>query len=297
MIQKIADSNSNVSKGGRLRRYWDEHGIKQKRSAFTEYSDTIDISGILKEYHVKGFEFGRYVNNEDRYDFVLAAKASLKDLSWLLKSKNIGMDNNVGIAFGARGMGGGAIAHYEPYLNMINLTKLKGAQSLAHELGHAIDYNIGRFIDQNKNYGALSGGRSTAAYLDDNTGGACRLLTRNLINEIKNTDSFKRLAKASAYWHYNTEVFARFFEQWCCYKLTVAKKQNVFLCKDWKTYTIAKQYLSVSDFKKVLPLGDRLMKNIGLLLNGKPTEKILNTPVLKKKKTTKKPPVKKAASK
>lgn len=50
---------------------------------------------------------------------------------------------NLAIAFGARGSGG-ALAHYEPARNVINLTKMKGAGCLAHEWGHALDNKIGR---------------------------------------------------------------------------------------------------------------------------------------------------------
>lgn len=46
------------------------------------------------------------------------------------------------IAFGARGKGK-ALAHYEPARVVINLTKLKGAGSLAHEWGHAFDDFLG----------------------------------------------------------------------------------------------------------------------------------------------------------
>lgn len=46
------------------------------------------------------------------------------------------------IAFGARGKGR-ALAHYEPARVVINLTKMKGAGSLAHEWGHAFDDFLG----------------------------------------------------------------------------------------------------------------------------------------------------------
>lgn len=46
------------------------------------------------------------------------------------------------IAFGARGKGK-ALAHYEPARVVINLTKMKGAGSLAHEWGHAFDDFLG----------------------------------------------------------------------------------------------------------------------------------------------------------
>lgn len=46
------------------------------------------------------------------------------------------------IAFGSRGRGK-ALAHYEPGRVVINLTKMKGAGSLAHEWGHAFDDYLG----------------------------------------------------------------------------------------------------------------------------------------------------------
>lgn len=54
---------------------------------------------------------------------------------------------NLAIAFGSRGVGG-ALAHYEPGRKVLNLTKMRGAGCLAHELGHAFDhylYNLNGF--------------------------------------------------------------------------------------------------------------------------------------------------------
>ena len=134
-----------------------------------------------------------------------------------------------------------------------------------------------------------------AKFPEDNTGGTCRLLMRKLIREIKMTQSYDRLKKASDYWHYNTEVFARYFEQWCCYTLRKAHQSNGFLAKSWTEYTTKPQYL----FKKVLPTGDKLMKNIGLVLSGKKTEAFMDLDVVnpeKVKKTTKPAKAKKAAA-
>lgn len=269
MKQKISDSNKQVSSGGRLQRYWAGRVTPRRRSGFANWDGKeIDAQDLAARYNIKGFEFGRYVNNGERNDYLIAAQESLKDLSDLLKTKNLGVEGVLGVAFGARGMGGRAAAHYEPGHNMINLTKNNGNHSLAHEYGHALDYNIGTYIDQNRNYRALSGGRSMAADLDDNAGSECRNLMRKLIAEIKATKSFGRLEDASAYWHYNTEVFARFFEQWCCYQLMKKNRKNTFLAKEWNIYTRLPQYLTESDFKKVLPTANKLMKAIGLTLNG-----------------------------
>lgn len=282
--------------------YWFGSTPKQTRSSFVNWDDKeLDMAKILKDYKLKGFEFGRWLNEDDRYDFLIGAKQSLEDLALLLDTKNIGIESQVGIAFGARGRGGFAIAHYEPGFNMINLTKTKGEHSLAHEYGHALDFNIGTYVDQNKDFCALSGGRSMAAWPEKNTGGTCRLLMRKLIYDIKHTQSFARLKDKGDYWHYNTEVFARFFEQWCCYKLREKKISNAFLTKSWSHYIGAKIYLTETDFKKVLPVADRLMKNLSLTLNGKPTETAvpleITNPEKVKKAPVKKEPKKKAAPK
>ena len=42
-------------------------------------------------------------------------------------------------AFGSRGVAG-AKAHFEPTRNVFNLTRMKGAGSLAHEMGHAFEF-------------------------------------------------------------------------------------------------------------------------------------------------------------
>lgn len=48
---------------------------------------------------------------------------------------------SLAIGFGSRGRSG-ASAHYEPARKVINLTKMKGAGSLAHEIGHAFDHYL-----------------------------------------------------------------------------------------------------------------------------------------------------------
>lgn len=63
------------------------------------------------------------------------------------------------IAFGARGKGA-ALAHYEPARVVINLTKMRGAGSLAHEWGHAFDDNLGTLLG----FGGLNTFISTVPY-------------------------------------------------------------------------------------------------------------------------------------
>lgn len=65
---------------------------------------------------------------------------ALCDLATALNTdkQSITFDGKLSIAFGARGRGN-AMAHYEPMREVINLTKMNGAGSLAHEWCHALD--------------------------------------------------------------------------------------------------------------------------------------------------------------
>lgn len=71
----------------------------------------------------------------------------------------------LGLAFGARGRSK-ASAHFEPSLFIINLTRKKGAGSLAHEWMHALDFRLGSLLDKrriNSKYHSTDIKRVTAA--------------------------------------------------------------------------------------------------------------------------------------
>jgi len=61
----------------------------------------------------------------------------------------LGLGGRLGMAFGARGNGGRAAAHYEPVHRVINLTKMGGGGALGHELFHAIDNILHELVNQN----------------------------------------------------------------------------------------------------------------------------------------------------
>ncbi len=65
------------------------------------------------------------------------AFSDLSDILGIPLSK-IALNGRLAMAFGARGHGT-ALAHYEPIQRIINLTKLKGGGSLAHEWLHSLD--------------------------------------------------------------------------------------------------------------------------------------------------------------
>lgn len=269
--QKIVDTSLQISVGGRSERYWLGRELKGKNAERADTKDSINITKLLTKYNLKGFEFGNWLNNADRYDHLMAAQKSLEDLSKIMGTTNLGQDGLIGIAFGARGKSA-ARAHYEPSTNMINLTKMNGAGSLAHEWAHSIDFNFGRYFDQNKDYAALSGkSNSVATTLPSNTGGELRTKMNLLVDTIKQSNSHARLNNSHEYWRRRIEVFARFTEQYCSYKLKLKSLRNNYLSKPWTFYLSESVYLTDSDFKKVLPLADDFFKSLSAYLNGKRT--------------------------
>ncbi|MBR2618559.1 MAG: hypothetical protein IKC81_04570, partial [Paludibacteraceae bacterium] len=283
-MQKITDTYKTPIRGGRSEKWWlnnpgqlDKGKNAKHRTQITSKTPDIDIRKFLDEFSLKGVEFGNWLGQGERYDHLLSAGAAINELSKLV-GKNVGFDGNVGIAFGARGVKGAA-AHFECVENMINLTKRSGAGTLAHEYGHAIDFNIGAFCDQHKTYAYLSGGRSTAATLSDNVGWEMRAMVNQIVDYVKTTGSFKKLFERtypnSPYWYRRTEVFARFFEQYVAYK---TQSKNAYLCKPWDKYVNGLNklaYLQEDEFKQILPVADKLVARIKDYVsnNGLPLEK------------------------
>ena len=298
MQKKIIDTSSNISVGGSAQRFWGSKGVARS-DKYNDGKNSVDSSvnplDLLKQYQIKGFEFGNWLNNNDRYDFLLATEKSLSDLSKILGSKNIGLDSNIGLAFGARGIPS-AKAHFEPDTFMINLTKEKGFNSLAHEYGHALDYFFGTYIDQNKNHRSLSGGHFTARQLKDNTGGRLRsmmniVLQKAIFDEKGEVSaSYKRLTQKAGlgdYWLRRCEMFARIFEQHIMSKLYSIKTVNTFLAKDKLKYE-GWAYLMEADYKRVAPYLNQLLKEMSFYMNNKaPKRKALleSKTVVRKKET------------
>ena len=120
--------------------------LKQVKREGTDYRCGKDTSGqdYLDTFGFKGGEFGNWMNQNDRQVSLNMGYDALKDLAAALKinDRDISYQGTLSIAFGARGSGSAA-AHYEPLRQVINLTKMKGAGSLAHEWWHGLDDYLG----------------------------------------------------------------------------------------------------------------------------------------------------------
>lgn len=112
-----------------------------------------DVKGdqFIKTFGFRGVEFGNWNNQLERQRVMNHAYDAMHDMAEVagLDPKAMSLDGKLGLAFGARGHGGEGAgrAHYERNYGAINLTKMKGAGSLAHEWMHALDHFLARKDD------------------------------------------------------------------------------------------------------------------------------------------------------
>jgi hypothetical protein len=104
---------------------------------------------FLEAFGFRACEFGNWLPDIERQDVLNRAYDSLSTLARVLGvEKNfLSLDGSLALAFGSRGIGK-ALAHYEPARKVINLTRLKGAGSLAHEFFHALDDHLANHVRQ-----------------------------------------------------------------------------------------------------------------------------------------------------
>ena len=114
-----------------------------------------DSKDFISDFGFRGVEFGNWVAGDERQKVVNLAYDALMDLARVMgvPPKALSLDGTLAVGFGSRGRGGknAAAAHYEPDLLVINMTKLAGAGSLAHEFAHALDHYLGE-VDSEKPY-------------------------------------------------------------------------------------------------------------------------------------------------
>lgn len=166
---------------------------------------------LAAEYKFRGIEFGNWCTQDERSQFLNATYEALHDLQEILNLTPDGMtcDGNLAIAFGARGRGGKALAHYEPLRKVINLTKLRGAGSLAHEWFHAVDHFASQgspllLTDRADRYNNVSLPKAAQS-------------AQWLVTKMKELPYYKRCRKVDAlkdkaYWSTPCEMAARAFE-------------------------------------------------------------------------------------
>lgn len=178
-----------------------------------DYREGNDITGdmMLNTFGFRGGEFGNWENQNDRQTNLNMSYEAFKDLAKALNvaDKDISLANELSIAYGARGRGS-ALAHFEPDRNVINLTKMRGAGSLGHEFGHALDRAIAIFNGRSEHFetdvwhGDLKGVMDAIRFNPDGHGNTTYYTDAAYIDKMHSKCD-------KGYWRSGVELFARAF--------------------------------------------------------------------------------------
>lgn len=113
--------------------------IGGRKTSVQKPEDLVTIFGF------RAIEFGDFVNDDKGHEHIKRSSEAYHDLADILgiQDKMVSLHGRLAQAFGARGRGGNALAHYEPVNKVINLTRDRGSLGVsAHEWGHALDHFI-----------------------------------------------------------------------------------------------------------------------------------------------------------
>ena len=203
------------------------------------YGKHVSGEDFINTFHIRGGEFGNWTNEKERQTSLDMAYDAFYDMAEVLniRAEDISLPylslNGLAIAFGARGRGQ-ALAHYEKALEVINLTKLRGAGSLAHEWGHALDDMIGQVYCKSSDFATEAGNQENVPESFAAVMNAIRYKkdSRNYSDYYRGSARFATHTSKSGhgYWASKCELFARAFACYVKDKLSEKGKQNDYLC-------------------------------------------------------------------
>jgi len=130
-------------KVGRVER---PHLDKIEREGVERRKGNVTPEQFMETFGFRGGEFGNWVAADERQSMLNFAFDALLDMADIIgvSPRALSLGGRLAIGFGSRGQGlSGAAAHFEPERGVINLTKISGAGSLAHEWFHAFDSYFG----------------------------------------------------------------------------------------------------------------------------------------------------------
>ncbi|MEM0995699.1 MAG: LPD1 domain-containing protein [Bacteroidota bacterium] len=259
-----------------------------------------DPAHVGKYFALRGFEFGNYVNQEERINYVAAVGVSLLHLCKAIRIHplSIGADGGLTIGIGSRGIprssgsyhhryrvininrwGGGARKVGHCKLKMKTQTKRYlqefrekgGGGCLAHEVAHWMDNFAGVLLDVDDAESGvmLSGGLKATLNVCLNKYVMLRedfeqLFYKLYYKDNKHlTDFGKAMLKVKrGYWRRREEVFARTFEVFVAMALKRKKVSNTFLCHTLAYYAGDPMYPSTKLVEHVAPIMRRIIRKI-----------------------------------
>ncbi|MFD1736191.1 LPD1 domain-containing protein [Bacillus salitolerans] len=138
LAPKKSEKKKASSKPAWERKLPDRPDRKGGRYSFVESPED-----LMTVFNLRAVEFGHYVEDIKGKEHLFRCSEALQDLSDVLNvsDRALSLRGELALAFGSRGKGGRALAHYEPLSKVINFTKNKGVLGVtAHEWFHSLDH-------------------------------------------------------------------------------------------------------------------------------------------------------------
>jgi len=218
---------------------------------------------FMETFGFRGVQFGNYVEGPRRQEDLNDCYDAFIDLAEILgvEPRALSLNGELGMAFGARGTGGinAAKAHYEPGHVVINLTKNKGAGSLAHEWWHGLANAVSRWMGDRMGDASAQRKRGNPEHEP-----AAEALF-NVIKAIGATQlpmrsSLLDRTRSAPYFSLALEMTARSFETWVIDRLEANGRSNDYLANivDEQVFAAESALLGRDGDQYPYPKGDEI---------------------------------------
>ena len=221
-----------------------------------DYRNGKDVTAeeFANKFGFRGVQFGNWANQADRQAALNNAYDSFMDMSKIIgvSPKAMSLNGELGVAFGSRGSGA-ASAHYEPDEVVINLTKTRGAGSLAHEWWHALDNYFSRAA--NVKLGYVTSDKRLPMREE------MRKAFNDLVDDVEKSDYHTRsMDRGSGYWGTRVEETARLFAEWIADEMAKRGELNNFLAgrNDSEDSYARMGYVFYTAIQKLQPEGEMM---------------------------------------
>jgi hypothetical protein len=221
---------------------------------------SVTSEDFLKTFGFSGVEYGNWTNQKEREKHLNFSYDSMMDFAGQMRWEPMALSlgGRLGLCIGSRGQGGsGAVAHFEPANYAMNLTRMSGDGSLAHEYFHALANHYGHIHtgkpqDLLETFGyALQRKGPLPKPHDSNLRESVRSAFRDLQvaimrkpapgaddtvieNYTELSDMMKASLATSDYHAEPCEMFARAMEIWFADQLAFQGKRNDYLVRAGK---------------------------------------------------------------
>lgn len=237
-----------------------------------DYRQGADVTPEMfsEAFGFRGVQFGNWTNGSDRQAALNEAYDAFMDLAEVtgLSPRALSLNGELGLSFGARGSGS-ANAHYESDEVVINLTKTRGAGSLAHEWWHALDNYFMR------KEGVAHGFASTMT--SENMRPELSSAFKELTEAINKSEFGRRSDLKGEYWGRMAEKTARLFGEWVVLKQQRQSVRNHFLSRGIDESTID-MYRNLAYFYHVSQCRDKEIEPMSREEFAKSKEALLDFP-------------------